>query len=149
MGPTWRPCLRCLVAFSHLQFSRIQGPPALINCAKNTVRHHSRAVCRRDDDDYYLRERLGVMLGLRFPCELLQAPRVARYASHHDANDRVAMLCHAMHCRCPIRPLDVIQARASTLRWLLRADSASRGNRYVANRCLKTQSQCYRLAVGK
>ena len=32
-----------LVAFSHLQFSQIRGPPALPICAKDSVRHHWRA----------------------------------------------------------------------------------------------------------
>jgi hypothetical protein len=41
-----------LVAFSHLQFSQIRGPPALPICAKYSVRHHDRSttVGGRDPD---------------------------------------------------------------------------------------------------
>src|SRR5262249_8647146 len=34
-----------LVAFSHLQFSQISGPPALLNCAKDSVPHPVSSVC--------------------------------------------------------------------------------------------------------
>src|SRR5262245_40994124 len=36
---TWRLPLAGLVAFSHLHFRQIWGPPALPNCARDSVRH--------------------------------------------------------------------------------------------------------------
>ena len=36
---SWRLPSADLVAFSHLQFSQIRGPPALPNCAKHSLRH--------------------------------------------------------------------------------------------------------------
>src|SRR5690242_20534523 len=59
-----------LVAFSHLQFSQIRGPPALPICAKDSVRHHERSEARRDTRAGHYERKLQTKAGevkLRIP----------------------------------------------------------------------------------